>query len=87
MCLAQVPQRSADGEAWTPSYCNFPESRKKNLISKIIFFILSDDSKYYLFHWKIIIYFWGYVCVFLRVTLLKMIVLNISWFLGKWWNI
>ena len=36
-------------EIYEPSYCNFPESRnkKKNLISKIIFFILSADSKYY----------------------------------------
>ena len=34
---------------------------------------------------KKIIYFWGSVCVFLRVTLLKVIVL--SRFLEKWWNI
>ena len=32
---------------YKPLYCNFPESRKKN--SLIIFFILSADSKYYLF--------------------------------------
>ena len=38
---------------YKPSYCNFPESReKRNLISKIIFFILSTDSKYCLFRWK-----------------------------------
>ena len=38
-----------------------------------------------MFRWKKIIYFWGSVCAFLRVTLLKMIVL--SRFLGKQWNI
>ena len=51
---------------------------KKKIIS-------SADSKYYLFRWKKLIYFWGSVYVFLRVTLLKVIVL--SRFLGKWWNI
>ena len=35
------------------SYWNFPESRKKyNLVSNIIFFILTADSKYCLFRWK-----------------------------------
>ena len=58
---------------YKPSYSNFPESeKKKKLIS--IFFILSAASKYYLFRWKK--KFWGSVCVFLRVTLLKLIVLS-----------
>ena len=42
---------------------------------KYFFFILSTDSKYYFVSLKKIIYFGGSVCVFLRVTLLKVIVL------------
>ena len=61
---------------YKPSHCNFPESRKKKIYEIIFLFYLPTLN---------IICFveknWGSVCVFLRVTLLKVIVL--SRFLGK----
>ena len=58
----------------------FRKVGKKSKKKSNFFFILSTDSKYYLFGKKNDI-FLGFVLVFLRVTLLKAIVL--SRFLGK----
>ena len=62
---------------------------EKKLISKIIFFILSTDLKYYLFPWIFFLYFWGSVCVFSRVPLLKVIVLcrKIMKYLKIWYRL
>ena len=45
---------------YKPSYCNFLESRKKNLI----FFILSADSKFFLFVEKNNIFLRVCLCIF-----------------------
>ena len=65
---------------YKPSHCNFPESRKKKLISTIIFLFYQPTLNIICFVEKIYILLRFCLCI-LRVTLSKVIVL--SRFLGK----
>ena len=65
---------------YEPSYCNFPESRKKKILKLFFLFICRLQIIFVLL--KKMNIFLGSVCVFLRVTLLKVIV-----YAGKLLNI
>ena len=71
-CSMQSGQNSFISWFTNPTTVILRKSRKKSFF----YFVLSTDSKCYLFRWRKIIYFWGSVRVFLRVTLLKVIVLS-----------